>query len=208
MNAYLHGIDVLAGLHSETADETEVVAQTVLREIAAVSAPPYPRATALGKTLPSQIPGVSDEAWTEFALGMKTTAQDAVSSSNAFGMFEMRPRRLEDLGLMRNVVPVNSRKKGAMAWIGEWVPPLTEKRFLGSAIEQYDAFGRSMRSYLEGLDQGVVPQPDTGLPADMTVSGALAILHRCGPSGLVKWIDEETRLPNTVALYQAVNGIF
>ena len=207
MSLYLHGADVLAGVHV-TSDETEAVAQAVLKEIEATTPPPLPRTAELGRVLPSQIPGVSDEAWTEFALALKTAEQKAVSPSNAFGMFEMKPRRLEDLGLMTNVAPMNARKKGVMAWSGEWVAPMTEKGFLASAVAQYDAFGASMRLYIDGLENGSVKQPEEGLPTDMSVSGALAILHRCGPRGLVNWIDEDNRFPETVALYRAVNGTF
>lgn len=199
MSVYLHGIDVLVGAHVAPLDaEMEVVAQNVIAEIET------PR---LERVLASQIPGVPDEAWTEFALAMKTAAPGSISSSNAFGMFEMKPRRLADLGLMRNIVSARS-SSGRMAWKGDWTPPLTEKKFLASAADQYEAFGASMRKYIEGLEDGSVPQPESGVPADVTLSGALAILHRCGPQGLVRWTDEGSRFPETIALVQVANGIF
>ena len=43
---------------------------------------------------------------------------------------------------------------------------------------------------------------------NITLSGALAILHRCGPNGLKSWSDESARFPMTVALFERTNGIF
>jgi hypothetical protein len=193
VSVYLHGLDVLAGTY---VDEDEALAQHVIAEMEAIDPIPQPKTRALS----SQIPGVPDEAWTEFSLTMKTASPKSISKSGSLGMFEMKPRRLADLGLMRNV----EKKK---SWTGQWVPPLTESGFLSSAVEQYDAFGKSMRDYIAGLDSGAVPQPEDGLPRDMTLSGALAILHRCGPQGLLRWADGE-RFPETEALYKAANGIF
>ena len=201
MISYLHGVDVLAGTYAE-----EPAAETLARQVVAEIEAADPLPAAPPRVLTSQIPGVPDEQWTEFALAMKTADPKSISGAGAYGMFELKPRRLADLGLMKNVTPVNARSNGRLAWKGEWVAPLTEKKFLSSAVAQYDAFGKSMRAYVKGLEDGSVPQPEAGLPQEMTLSGALAILHRCGPRGLLGWANE--RFPETVALYEATNGIF
>ena len=198
MSLSLHGVDVLIGQYVAPMDAaTEAVAQQVIAELEAER----PRF----RVLESQIPGVSDEQWTEFALAMKTADQRS-SADNALGMFQMKPRRLADLGLMTNVRSSRSLT-GRMAWKGDWVAPLTERKFLESAAEQYNAFGASMRRYVAGLEDGSVAQPESGVPTDMTMSGALAVLHRCGPNGLIRWCSGD-RFPETEALFEAVNGIF
>lgn len=159
----------------------------------------------MARVVPSLIEGVSDQAWTEFVMAMRTAQPGAVSASNALGMFELKPRRLADLGLVRNVALTRS-PTNRMAWVGEFVAPLTQKKFLGSPEVQYRAFAESMRRYVDGLTDGTVPSESR--PEDMTLSGALAILHRCGPNGLKSWANEDKRFPDTIALYDKVNGIF
>ena len=152
----------------------------------------------LAHFLKSELSLVSDEAWTRFVLALKTAKPSSVSASNALGMFEMRPRRLGDLGILRNVrcsLSPNHR----LVWIGDFVPPLTEKSFLASPEIQYKAFSESMRRYLMMLPI---------LQEGMTLSGALAILHRCGPTGLDKWKTESERFPETISLYEKANGLF
>ena len=65
-----------------------------------------------------------------------------------------------------------------------------------------------MRRYVDGLRDGSVAKPKGGWPVGMTLSGALAVLQRCGPSGLVTWNDAGKRFPATVTLYERANGIF
>ena len=159
------------------------------------------------RVLKSEIPNVSDKAWTRFVLAMKTAEPGAVSASNDLGMFGIKVRRLADLGLVLDVRQVRS-PVGRLAWIGDFVPPLTQRKFLSSASEQYAAFVASMRRYIEGLVDGTLPRPEGGPAEGMTLSGALAVLHRCGPSGLRTWCDEDDRFPDTVALYERANGAF
>lgn len=156
--------------------------------------------------LESELDGVDDEAWTEFVLAMKTQEPSAVSASNEYGMFALKPRRLADLGLVKNLSNARSGKR--MVWVGDWVPPLTEKLFLATPRLQYKAFAASMQRYATGIADGSITMPDGGRPEDMTLSGALAILHRAGPSGLKTWGDEAKRFPATIDLYAKVNGTF
>lgn len=159
-------------------------------------------------TVPTELPGLaSDAAWTRFARAVQSASPGAVSPSNALGMFEMKPRRLADLGLMATSSQVRT-PSGRMVWVGDFVAPMTKDKFLRDSGAQYRAFADSMRAYVAGMKDGSVPTPDGGRPKGMTLSGALAILHRCGPSGLKTWNDEEKRFSDTVALYERANGIF
>jgi len=220
-NIYLIGVDALATHREfvfEQDNEEEDAIASAVAEVEAMEnpgeVPPPPQSEIPSlppeplkeRFLQSEIEGVSDEAWTNFVLSMKTALPNAVSASGAFGMFEMRPRRLADLGITKNVVPVNSPTR-RMMWIGEWVPPLTEEKFLKSPKIQYETFVNSMKNYDAGMADGSIKAPEYW-PEEMTWSGALAILHKCGPSGLVTWADEERRLPATLDLYYKTNGLF
>ncbi len=159
------------------------------------------------RILKSEILGVSDEGWTAFAKAMRTAQPGAVSASNALGMFELKPRRLADLGLMRSISSTRSAT-GRMVWIGEFVAPLSQKKFLADPKLQYRAFAKSMSEYVRGLRNGTIPRPDGGHPEGMTLSGVLAVLHRCGPKGLKNWNEADKRFPDTVALFERANGAF
>lgn len=214
-DAYLHGIDIVGAIamplvEEEELDEAGVAADLAAAEVEAAAdadvdepEPPAPPK----RILKSELPGVSDDAWTDFAFAMKTASPSAVSASNAMGMFELKPRRLADLGLVKNVSCTRS-PTGRMVWVGEFVPPLTSKEFLKSAVIQYKAFCDSMRNYVQGLRDGAIPKPDGGPPPGMTISGVLAVLHRCGPSGLKTWNDEGNRFEQTRELFERSNGIF
>jgi hypothetical protein len=236
MNAYLRGVDALGARHAhaydeEPADDLEAAAARALAEAEAAEPqqmtsfanaeggrtvdgggpplallPPF-EAPRPARVLKSEIDGIPDRAWTDFVLGMKTQDPGAVSASNELGMFSLKARRLADLGLLTNLTNARS-PMGRMVWVGEWKAPLTQDKFLGSPKAQYAAFCTSMRRYVAGLKDGSVAMPDDGLPDDLTLSGVLGVLHRCGPSGLRTWNDEEDRFPSTVALVDKVNGIF
>jgi hypothetical protein len=160
--------------------------------------------------LPSPIDGIADEAWTRFVLAMRTASPGAVSASNSLGMFEMRPRRLADIGLIDASTLTGTRAaSGRLVWVGEWVRPLSQKVFLETPALQYKAFAASMVKYVDGLRDGEINQPAEGVDDDMSLSGALAILHRCGPNGLVSWgRNNGTRFNDTVELYSKANGLF
>lgn len=173
--------------------------QPAAAPLALVSDPP--------RFLKSELEGATDAQWTEFVLAMKTQDPGAVSASNELGMFALKARRLADLGLLTNLTNARS-PMGRMVWVGQWKAPLTQEKFLGSPKAQYAAFCTSMKRYIAGLKDGSVQMPDDGLPEDLTLSGVLAVLHRCGPSGLRTWNDVDDRFPATVALVERTNGIF
>lgn len=161
-----------------------------------------------GFTLPSILPNVSDASWTQFVVAIRGDAGVGdVSDANAMGMFQMRPRRLSDLGLIQNVSSTRA-PNGKMLWVGNFVAPLTARKFLSDPALQYKTFCASMKKYVAGMKDGSVPTPDGGRPSDMSLSGALAVLHRCGPSGIKTWNDVDNRFSDTEDLYNATNGIF
>jgi hypothetical protein len=157
--------------------------------------------------LPSIFEGVSDEDWTVFVKAMHTAMPSAISSTNAMGMFEMKPKRLADLGIMHNIKCTRSPTTGCMAWVGDFVSPLTAKSFLGTPRLQYQALCSSMKDYVQRLRDGSISHED--VPEDLTLSGVLAILHRLGPQGLRTWNDtSKPRFEGTEALVARANGVF
>ena len=162
------------------------------------------------RILPSPISGVSNEAWTDFAIAMRTAQMGSVSASNALGGFEMKPRRLADLGLFKNIRCARSNVNGKdrMVWIGDPVPPLTLEVFLSDPKLQYAAFSKSMERYVKGLRDGSISKPEGGALTGTTLSGILAVLHRAGPNGLKRWNDEDDRFDETKDLFSKTNGIF
>lgn len=159
-------------------------------------------------TFKSPFKKVSDEKWTEFVNAMRTAELSNVSDSNALGAFEMKMRRLGDLGLVKNLRCVRSPDTNRLIWEGDFVSPMTAKRFLSDPDAQYRAFSDSMRDYRKRIKKGEVPWPEGGLVDGTTFSGVLAILHRAGPKGIANFADPEKRFPETEELYNKVNGIF
>lgn len=191
---YLLGVDTLSAKQEA---KPENVADQVIRDVASFDA----AAKQSRRLLKSEVPdAANDEQWTAFVFALKTAPQMDVSPSNCLGMFEMRVKRLLDFGLVKNVEYKRS-PAGRMVWSGEFVPPLTDAAFRKSAALQYTVFSASMRDYAKKVDVDELPE-------GMTLSGALAILHRCGPNGLAMWENEASRFPDTIALYNRANGIF
>jgi hypothetical protein len=60
-----------------------------------------------------------------------------------------------------------------------------------------------MQKYFEQMRSGEILQP-----LGVSVSGALAILHRAGPSALSKWAGTEGLFDTTRELFRAANGVF
>lgn len=159
-------------------------------------------------TFTSPFQKVSDEKWTEFVNAMRTAELGDVSDSNALGAFEMKMRRLGDLGLVKNLRCVRSPDTNRLIWEGDFVSPMTAKRFLSDPDAQYRAFSDSMRDYRKRIKKREIPWPEGGLVDGTTFSGVLAILHRAGPKGIANFADPEKRFPETEELYNKVNGIF
>lgn len=170
---------------------------------------PSPEAPALrpfqpeGRVLKSELPGVSNEAYTHFVFVMKVAALGAVSPSNGLGMFDMRYKRLADLGIVENPRYKRDVITNRSVQIADWVAPLTREGFLKSASVQYKVFVASMGKYFLDLrDRRLV------LPQGVTASGALAILHRGGPGALTKWSEPDQQFESTRELFAHANGVF
>lgn len=151
--------------------------------------------------LKSVLPGVADDCWTQFVRNMIVAPVSAVSDSNAVGMFEMMPRRLADLGVVSKLARTRSDANKTI-WVAAFVPPLTADKFLSDQREQYRVFSDSMCDYAKRMENGEIAR----VPG-MSLSGALAILHRCGPTGLATW-ERGERFPATVKSYERVAGLF
>lgn len=150
----------------------------------------------------SEIPGVSDEQWTAFVSACITARLSEVNESNQLGMFAMTPRRLADLGLINNLKCCKSPKSGRTVYAGDFILPLTADKFLKSPAMQYKVFATSMKNYVDQILDGSIEKTD-----DMSLSGALALLHRAGPNALVMWKKGE-RFAATETVFLCANGLF
>jgi hypothetical protein len=150
-------------------------------------------------SLASELPGVSDEAWAEFVRGMATQQVSSVSEGNALGMFELTPRRLTDLGYVQGLQ--RACVNGRTMWVAKFIN-MTSAKFLRNPKVQYVAFSKSMQDYANKIAAGEIIKP-----TDMSLAGALAILHRAGPKGLETWSKGE-RFATTEMLFNRVAEAF
>ena len=153
-----------------------------------------------GPALRSPLPGVPDRAWATFVFVLETQPLSAISDSNGLGCFEMRPRRLGDLGMMTSLRAV--RRRSRQVFEGTFVLPLTLERFLRDPLLQYGALRRSLERH-DGEDVA-----KKALPEGVTRAGALALRHRGGPGALSGWAGGSPRFPRTEELFLKANGIF
>lgn len=112
--------------------------------------------------LASPIPGVSDDAWRAFVQAMTVRQAVDAPGSKGHGCFDLRLRRLAELGL---------------------AAPTTFE-------EGYEAFAKSVATYLGDVDAGRLTLPD-----GVSRAGAVAILQRGGRGALAAYPDmfSETR---------------
>jgi hypothetical protein len=152
-----------------------------------------------GLLLHVPLPGVSSPAWQGFVRALTVQGVGAVSDSGGFGCFDLRPRRLADLGIMSGIHAART-PSGRQVGTGAWVAPWTAGRFLGSLVAQYSALVRSLRLYDEAMRAGTLERP-----AGCSRAGALAILHRGGVSALRSFPN---LFSDTRALYERAQGAF
>jgi hypothetical protein len=151
--------------------------------------------------------GVPTAAWSRFVTIMAVSPRGNVTPRRRLGMFGLDARRLSDVGFMASPRKVSIGAEGGV-WSGEWVAPLTEKKFLDSTPAQYEAFGRSMRL--------LVPRaaPHVGKMIDgkkATLSGLLAAGHLAGTAGLESWAKDvavRQKFGATTKNFERANGIF
>ncbi|HVZ70922.1 MAG TPA: hypothetical protein VHJ20_00990 [Polyangia bacterium] len=160
-------------------------------------------------TYRSPIPEASDEQWARFVRLMQTGQLAAVTPSGQLGLFQTRVKRLQDLGLARDVRRVPG--EGAARWTATFKPPLTLARLLSDPLLQYRVFAASMRRYRGEIlerHRDALGKEIEGKPA--TLSGLLAVAHHAGP-GLASWLtnpEDRRRFQKTTAAYGQTTGVF
>ena len=163
-----------------------------------------------GQTIyPSPLPDASDEQWARFVRLMQAGDASAVTPSGQVGIFQTRLKRLQDLGLARDVRRVTG-PNGAH-WTATFRPPLTLARLLADPLLQYRIFVASMRRYrgeILGEHRGAIETQIEGKPA--TLSGLLAVAHHAGPA-LASWLasaGDRKRFSKTTTAYVRTTGVF
>ena len=162
-----------------------------------------------GMTYRSPIPEASDQQWARFVRLMQAGDVAAVTPSGQLGIFQTRLKRLQDLGLARDVRRVNG--DGGARWTAAFRPPLTLARLLADPLIQYRIFVASMRRYRSQIlaeHRAAIGTVIEGKPA--TLSGLLAVAHHAGPA-LASWLasaDDRRRFAKTTAAYGRSTGVF
>jgi hypothetical protein len=158
---------------------------------------------------PSPIPEASDEQWTRFVQLMQTGELATVTPGGQFGLFQTRLKRLEDVGLAREVRRVE--KEGRATWTAAFRRPLTMERLLADPVLQYRIFAASMKRYrndILGHVRSALGRDVEGKRA--TLSGLLAVAHYAGPA-LGSWLTNEKdrrRFEKTTTAYGRTTGVF
>jgi hypothetical protein len=157
----------------------------------------------------SPIPEATDEQWARFVRLMQTGDLAAVTPSGQVGVFQTRVKRLQDLGLARDVRRVAG--DGGARWTATFKPPLTLARLLADPLLQYRIFAASMRRYRSEIlerHRDAIGKETEGRPA--TLSGLLAVAHHAGPA-LASWLtnpEDRRRFEKTTAAYGRTTGVF
>jgi hypothetical protein len=149
--------------------------------------------------LSSPLKGVSAAQWTRFVRALEVQAIGAVSESGGFGSYDMRPRRLVELGYAKDLRSVRN-EDGRTIRVCEFILPWTQDRFLADPILQYKVLSQSISLYLKALVGGDLKRPE-----DASVAGVLAVLHVGGRGALAGWPD---LFIDTRARYDAARGAF
>lgn len=147
----------------------------------------------------SPLPGVSKEAWDRFAKALEIQPNTSVSESGGFGTYDIRPRRLVEIGVGVNLRYLYKEGKRSV-YECDFKAPWTKEKFLADLMAQFNAFKHSMSLYHKDITSGVIEKPE-----DVSLSGALAILHIGGRGALKAWPD---LFENTRARYEAARGAF
>lgn len=158
---------------------------------------------------PSPIPEASDEQWARFVHLMRAGDVAAVTPTGQVGLFQTRLKRLEDLGLARDVRRVKG--EGGARWTAAFRPPLTLQRLLSDPLLQYRIFATSMRQYRNDIlanHREALGKEIEGKKA--TLSGLLAVAHHAGPA-LASWLanpEDRRRFARTTHAYQTTTEVF
>ena len=160
------------------------------------------RAPEAPSSLP-KIPGLKKSHWILFCSRMAKSRPSLKTPTGKLGVFQMSPRRLEDLGLVRK-----TDRSMSGIWTAIWREPFSEASFLASPRLQYTAFLKSCRRYLSPATAARGKIVD-GKP--VTISGALGVLHMAGETGLLSWIKDpkvRKKFSNTTDVFLSTNGVF
>jgi hypothetical protein len=157
---------------------------------------PAPRFAMSGPESP--LSGVHTAAWRRFIAALDVQPMNATSRSGGLGSYDIRPRRLVELGYATNLRSLKMNERQVCAC--DFVLPWTQARFLSDSVAQYVVLVKSMRAYYSALVVG-----DLEKPVDVSMAGALAVLHLGGRGALQKWPD---LFENTKALYVKAQGAF
>jgi hypothetical protein len=143
----------------------------------------------------SPLLGAVDAEWDKFVRLCSTCPIKNQSISGGVGSFDIRPRRLGELGVMTGM----HRGEGGK-WEGEFAAPYTAASFTLPS-KQLEVFSLSMKKYEDDLRAGRLQKPK-----NVSLSGALAILHCGGEGALSSW--PQNAFKSTTELFTKVNGIF
>jgi hypothetical protein len=149
--------------------------------------------------LPSPLDGVSDLNWASFVRALEVQPVKTVSESGGLGAYDMRPRRLVEIGYGCNLHTART-DAGRQVYECDFREPWSREKFLSDIMAQYRVLSHSMALYRKELASGVIAQPE-----GVSLAGALAILHVGGKGALRAWPD---LFENTRARYEAAQGAF
>jgi hypothetical protein len=144
--------------------------------------------------VPSPLEGVSASAWRAFVTVLAVQPTSAISRCGGLGAYNIRPRRLVELGRATNFRRIGNRK------VCDFIEPWTQKRFLSDRVAQDAVLVKSMRAYYSALRDGSIKKPE-----DVSMSGALVLLHSGGRGALENWTE---MFDGTKSLYELTKGLF
>ncbi len=172
----------------------------------------------LGEVAPltHPFPDAKPKQWQRFVLKLKSQTASDISTSGRIGLFGIGARRLQDLGLMREVRKISvphSDTASYSIYMGKFVEPLSMERFLSTPRIQYNVFKTSMTEYRDaavksGLNK-LIGKDIGGEP--LTMSGLLGLASQAGIKGAKSWLckpQERERFPHTTQTFLETNGIF
>lgn len=148
--------------------------------------------------LGSPLSGVSSDAWQRFVVALETQPVGVVSKSGGLGSYDIRPRRLVELGYASGLR--SFRCEGRQIRRCDFTKPWTQKLFLSDPFAQYAVLARSMHTYYDALCKGEIERP-----RGASLAGTLAVLHVGGKGALKGW---PKLFSNTKALYDRAKGAF
>jgi hypothetical protein len=145
----------------------------------------------------SPLESVTPDAWSRFVAALEVQPLHAISRTGTLGAYGIRPSRLVELGYaikLRRTGPNGARQEC------DFVAPWTQERFLKDLFAQHAVLVRSHRAYYDALRCGELKKP-----TEVSIAGALAILHVGGQGALENWTNLFDR---TRTIYKRAQGAF